>query len=113
VSDNRYSIIIEGTITDGNNFAETFVFRSRENEKQRHFFNPVLVVGESTSQITVVFEINGTNWFVGEDGALLDPRDESNEDKISDNLKDSINIIEKKSSDSNDDDSYTNDDDSY
>jgi hypothetical protein len=114
VEDNRYSMIIEGTIQEGTNSPETFVFRSRDNEEQRHFFNPVLVVDESTSQITVVFEINGTNWFVGEDGLLLDPRDESNEDTISDNLRESIEIVEKKSvNDVNDDDSYMGDEDTY
>jgi len=111
VADNRYSMIIEGTVEDGTSPSEAFVFRSRDNEKQRHFFNPALVVDESTSQITVVFEINGTNWFVGEDGSLLDPRDESVENEISDNLEESIRIIEKKMSDDNSDDS--NDDDSY
>jgi hypothetical protein len=113
VTDNRYSMIIEGTITDGNNPEESFVYQSRDNEKQRHFFNPVLVVNESTNQITVVIEINGMNWFKGEEGSLLDPRDGSNQDKISDNLKESINIIDKKSSDRSDDDSYDNGDDTY
>lgn len=103
VNDNRYSMIIEGKISDGNNPEETFVFRSRDNEKQRHFFNPILVVDESTTQITVVFEIDGANWFIGDGGSLLDPRDESNEDEISDNLKASIHIIEKKLFDNNSD----------
>lgn len=96
VSDDRYSIIIEGTVQEGNDSSESFVFRSRDNEKQRHFLNPYLVVDESLNQITVVFEFNGTNWFVSEDGILLDPRDESYENEISENLKESIEIIEKK-----------------
>lgn len=107
VTDNRYSMIIEGTITDGNNSEEAFVFRSRENEKQRHFLNPILVVNESTRQITVVFEINGTNWFIDSEGSLLDPRDESNESEISDNLKESIHIIEKKLPENNSGDDYS------
>ena len=107
VTDNRYSMIIEGIISDGNNPEEPFVFRSTDNEKQRHFFNPILVVDETTNQITVVFEINGTNWFIGNDGSLLDPRDESNENEISDNLEESIHIIEKKLSNNNNDDDYS------
>jgi hypothetical protein len=107
VADDRYSIIIEGTVQDGINSGESFVFRSRDNEKQRHFLNPYLVVDESLSQITVVFEFNGTNWFVSENGILIDPRDESYENEISDNLKESIEIIEKKIDDEiNNDDSY-------
>ncbi len=96
VEDNRYSMIIEGTLQDGTNPPETFVFKSRDNEKQRQFFNPVIVVDELTNQITVVFEFKGANWFVGENGSLLDPRDEANEDEISDNLRESIEIVEKK-----------------
>ena len=107
VADDRYSIIIEGTVQEGVNASESFIFRSRENEKQRHFLNPYLVVDESSSQITVVFEFNGTNWFVSENGILLDPRDESYENEISDNLKESIEIMEKKNDDvGNSDDSY-------
>ena len=100
-------MIIEGIISDGNNPEEPFVFQSTDNEKQRHFFNPILVVDETTNQITVVFEINGTNWFIGNDGSLLDPRDESNENEISDNLEESIHIIEKKLSNNNNDDDYS------
>jgi len=107
VADDRYSIIIEGTVQEGVNRSESFVFRSRDNEKQRHFLNPYLIVGESLSQITVVFEFNGTNWFKSENGTLLDPRDESFEKEISDNLKQSIEIKEKKIDDeSNNDDIY-------
>jgi hypothetical protein len=95
VVDNRYSMIIEGTIQDGNTPPEAFVFRSRDNERQRRFFNPVLLVDESTSQITVVFQFYGMDWFVDEDGLFLDPRDGTNEKEISDNLKDSIKIIEE------------------
>ena len=100
-------MIIEGTIHEGTSAPESFVFRSRDNEKQRRFFNPVLVVDESSNQITVVFEFKGTNWFIAEDRSLLDPRDEYNEDEISDNLRESIEIVEKKSvKDNNNDDSY-------
>jgi hypothetical protein len=114
VADNRYSMIIEGIVQEGTNPSETFVFRSRDNERQRQFFNPVLVVDELSNQITVVFEFKGTNWFVAEDGSLLDPRDESNEDEISDNLKESIEIVEKKTfNDSNNDDNYSSEYDSY
>jgi len=114
VDDSRYSMIIEGTVQEGTNPAETFEFRSRDNEKQRRFFNPVIVVDESTNQITVVFEFKGSDWFIGEDGSLLDPRDESNENEISDNLRESIEIVEKKTvNDSNDDDGFSSEDDSY
>ncbi len=110
VTDERYSMIIEGTVQEGTNPAEAFVFRSRDNEKQRHFFDPLLVVNESTGRVTVVFEIKGTDWFVGENGALLDPRDESNENEISDNLQNSIRIIEKKNPNTISDDDYYGDD---
>ena len=114
VVDNRYSMIIEGIVQEGNNSPETFVFKSRDNEKQRRFFNPLLVVDELTNQITVVFEFKGTNWFVSEDGTWLDPRDESNEDEISDNLKDSIEIVDKRVKDnSSSDDNFDSGDDSY
>jgi hypothetical protein len=104
VNDNRYSMIIEGTISEGTNPEEAFVFRSRNSEKQRQFFDPVLVVDQSTSQVSVVFEINGSQWFTGQDGSVLDPRDESNESEISDNLKNSIRIYENKPSDDNESD---------
>ena len=114
VTDNRYSMIIEGTIQNGVNSTENFVFKSRDNEKQRQFFNPLLEVDESVSQVTVIFQFDGTNWFVGDDGSFLDPRDESNENEISDNLRDSIEIIEKRvSNNTTDDDNYGGGDDSY
>lgn len=114
VTDNRYSMIIEGIVEDGINPAENFIFRSRDNEKQRQFFNPLLVVDETVDQVMVIFKFNGTNWFVGEDGSFLDPRDDSNENEISDNLQESIEIIEKRvSNDTMDDDNYDGGDDSY
>ena len=96
VDDNRYSIIIEGTVTDSTDPGQPFIFRSRESEKQRQFFNPVLVVDQSTNQVDVIFEIDGSLWFKDENGDLLDPRDESNMDEISDNLKNSFRIFEEK-----------------
>ena len=112
VDDNRYSIIIEGTVSDGNDPGQSFIFRSRESEKQRQFFNPVLVVDQSSNQVNVVFEIDGSQWFYDENGSLLDPGDESNEDEISDNLKKSIRVIEEKPAgdDASEDDVY---DDNY
>lgn len=103
ITDNRYSMIIEGTIQEGTNPSEPFVFKSRDNEKQRHFFNPVLVVDESTDQISVVFEINGMNWFISNNGSVLDPREESNADEISNNLEESIHLVEKKLTNNSDD----------
>ena len=111
IADNRYSIIIEGIVQDGNNPPESFIFRSRENEKQRHFLNPVLTVDQSTSQAAVNLEINGEKWFVAENGSLLDPRDEANQSEISENLEQSISVSNEKSSDDTVDDSNNGSDD--
>lgn len=104
VQDNRYSIIIEGVVSENNNDPEPFVFRSRDNEKQRHFLNPAIDVGNGSGSLDVRLQINGSNWFRGSNGKLLDPRDKRVEDEISENLSRSIAAFSDSKRSSSDDD---------
>lgn len=87
VQDNRYSIIIEGT-TDG----KGFVFRSRENATQKHFINPAIDVNDTDNNVEVTLVMDKSGWFIDDQGGFLNPADESNEDEISDNIKNSIKV---------------------
>ena len=46
VADNRYSMIIEGLIKESDNLEHSFIFRSRDSEKQRHFLEPPLTADD-------------------------------------------------------------------
>ncbi len=88
----RYNTIIEGQVTDQSNAEQNFIFRSRDNETQRHFIIPSLQVAPDTKQVEVNLVIEMSRWFVDENGQFLDPGDPRNEDEISDNIKQSIKL---------------------
>lgn len=106
VQDNRYSMIIEGAITETNKAPENFIFRSRDSETQRHFLNPAVVVGSESGSVDVRLIMDGSNWFKNRSGGLLDPRDKNAEDEISDNLSQSIAAFSRDNRSSNDDSNY-------
>jgi len=91
VQDNRYSMIIEGQVYESGS-GSPYIFKSRANEKQERFLNPAISIDEMSGNIAVVLAVYASEWFIDENGDVLDPRDGSNESEISDNLRSSIKI---------------------
>lgn len=91
VVDNRYSVIIDGTIYE-NGASAPFTYRSRKDAEQELEFPVPLVVQDMGLNAQVTFTVVSSNWFVDEDGNFLDPRIESNFDEIAENIKDAIDV---------------------
>ncbi len=89
----RSSIIIRGTVFYSEGTSPDFVFRSRANEKQRHEFQPPLSVDELNSAANVTLLIDPQPWFSDGAGGVLDPLNPADENRITDNLKNSIHPI--------------------
>lgn len=104
MQDERYSIIIDGTVF-GPQGAVPFQFRSRVDEEQEYILNPPLVLNTEGQVTNVTLIISSANWFLATDGSLLDPTDPNSEDQISDNLKTSIEADKDDDKDGEADDS--------
>jgi hypothetical protein len=90
------SVVVTGTLADG----RAFTFRSRLNEqlKMRGTF---VIGGPSPSNITLSIDPSG--WFVGPDGAPLDPTVESSRGAIERNIRASIDAFDDDDHDGADD----------
>lgn len=88
----RYSIIIEGTVYRTPESDTGFVFRSRIDAKQKIDLLPELVISEASTTANATMLISSADWFRS-GNILLDPTDSSNENTISDNLKNSIRVF--------------------
>ena len=83
----RYSVIVRGTV-DG----EPFVLKVRETIQQRLTLSPPLVVG-ADGGAAVTLRADVSTWFVGDDGAPLDPRNDDDADEIADRIDDSFRAL--------------------
>ena len=105
MTSHRLSIIIEGFVYETGGNTKSFTFESRINEKQRHFLVPELDVTEENPTVNVTMLVNSNVWFEDNQGSLMDPTDQSNENDIEDNLKDSIEFIKDNNKDGVEDNS--------
>lgn len=101
----RLSIIIEGTVYESGMNSKQFLFESRINEKQKHFLAPSITVSLENPNVNVTMFVNLANWFNDSNGNLLNPTDQSNENEIEDNLKNSIEFIKDNNRDGIEDNS--------
>ena len=101
----RLSIIVEGTVYEAGTNSKQFIFESRINEKQKHFLTPSLTVTSESPNVNVTMFLNSARWFSDSNGNLLNPTDQSNENEIEDNLKDSIEFIKDNNKDGIEDNS--------
>ena len=107
----RYSIIIEGMVYQNGMAGQPFVFNSAIYAEQEYDLNPPLVVSADNPVANVTLAIYSAGWFVGPNGALLDPNDPANKTVIERNLKQSITMYEDDDRDGDDDDDGGDDDD--
>lgn len=84
----NYSVVVKGLYN-----GEEFTFRSSEDFEINVDLDPALEISE-TSQSTLVININVTDWFVGDDGLILHPKELSNLEKINDNVEKSFEAFE-------------------
>lgn len=81
-------MIIEGTFDDGSG-PMSFRFLSDDNEERRiALASPLEVVAGAAANVTL--SIDPVSWFVDSAGGMLDPRNPTNEEAISDNIERSI-----------------------
>lgn len=80
--DERFSIIIRGTF-DG----EDFLFRSNENMEQEIELASPLEIDQDTENINVTLTVDISQWFIDEDGNVLDPNNPENEDAIDESIE--------------------------
>jgi len=105
MTNERLSIIIEGNVYEQGMNSKQFLFSSRINEKQKHFLSPNLEVSSESPNVNVTMLVNSNEWFYDSKGNLLDPSDQSNENDIEDNLKNSIEFIKDNNKDGIEDNS--------
>jgi predicted dinucleotide-binding enzyme len=56
--------------------------------------NPPMEISE-TSQSTLIIEIFVPVWFMGKDGMVMDPNEQSNAEKINENIEESFEAVEE------------------
>ncbi|MFQ5676183.1 MAG: hypothetical protein ACE5G1_09820 [bacterium] len=93
------SVFIQGTF-DG----VPFTFTSDFSEEQERELQPRLVLDENSPSTNIVLVLNMGNWFVDENGNLLNPLSPDNRSKIEKSIKDSIDIFEDDDDDGERDD---------
>jgi hypothetical protein len=84
-----YSAVVKG-IYNG----EEFTFRSTEDFEIELELNPPMEISE-TSQSTLIIEIFVPVWFMGKDGMVMDPNEQSNAEKINENIEESFEAVEE------------------
>lgn len=87
----RYSVIVRGTVE-----GEPFELKVRESIKQRVALVPPLVIDGTTSEVTVTLQADIAQWFVDDEGRLLDPRIEDDADEVADQIKESFRALSTK-----------------
>jgi len=93
----KYSVIIEGTYNDGTS-QKNFVYKSKVNVKQKIDLVQPLVVTETDNAINATMLISSYGWF-RDNNSILDPTDSKNENRIDNNIRNSIKAIKDKNKD--------------
>lgn len=92
VTPERYTIIIEGTLTSGGSTVP-FVYRSRINQELKFETAEFSVAGDMT---ILALDFNMPTIFKDKKtGAVLDPRDPENKDEIDEGIKAALKILRK------------------
>ncbi|HWP81273.1 MAG TPA: hypothetical protein VNN76_01310 [Bacteroidota bacterium] len=91
--DQRYSIIINGTVYSTGAAPQSFTYRSKIDAKQKIDLVPELVLSEANPVANATMLVSSANWFRSSAGALVDPNDPNNEGIIDENLKASIRVF--------------------
>ena len=84
----NYSVVVKGLYN-----GEEFTFRSSDDFVINVDLDPAMEISE-LSQSTLVININVTDWFTGDDGLILYPKELSNLEKINDNIERSFEAFE-------------------
>lgn len=92
-TEDRYSVIIEGTVTEGSK-KEYFVYYGTVTANLSLQFDPDLTI-EKSSDTKVAIEIDATNLFYDKQNNLLDPRDPMNSNDIDNNVRDAVKYVKK------------------
>jgi hypothetical protein len=79
-SEKRYSLIVKGTIN-----GDSFTYRSRKSAEQDIMLEEDIIV-EENEEANLTITVDPYRWFY-EGDIFLNPNNESNDDKISNNLK--------------------------
>ncbi len=102
LQDPAASIILAGfTYMNGN--AQPFAHRSDLNVKQEYDLTPSLTVSEANPTANLTINLDSSNWFKDDAGALLDPADPKNRHRIDNNIKTSFKVYEDDDRDGDDD----------
>lgn len=88
--DERFSIIVSGTY-DGQNFT----YRSRENMEQEIELTTPLTITEDSGPVSVTLSVDLSEWFVDENGNLLNPTVAENQNAIDDSIRRSFEEVFK------------------
>jgi len=86
----RYSVIVSGVLHD----TIAFTYKSSRSAKQKIHIDPELVVTDSTPDVNVSLTVDVNSWFIGLNGAELDPTDPDDENKIDAAIKRSFRAFE-------------------
>jgi hypothetical protein len=103
LQDPAASIILAG-LAFTNRSAQSFTYRSDLNVKQEYDLAPPLTVSETNPTANLTINVDASNWFKDESGALLDPADPKNRHRIDNNIKTSLKVYEDDDRDGEDDD---------
>jgi len=88
--DERFSIIISGSY-DG----QDFIYRSRVNMEQEIELNTPLSITEDSGPANLTMLVDLSEWFMDENGKLLNPTNPENENAIDDSIRRSFEDIFK------------------
>ena len=89
LEDGKYSIILEGKITEDGN-EEDFIYKSKVNVKQKNDLDEPLVISEDSPSGEVLLMFSSATWFSSNSGEILDPRASTNNNQIDKNIRNSI-----------------------
>lgn len=83
-----YSVVVRGTYQ-----GEDFIFRSREDfEIEMDLFPPLVIEESGTSLLVTTVDVS--EWFKGQNGETLNPKDFGNTERINDNIERSFEAFE-------------------
>ncbi len=99
LADERYSVIINGTVYRPGQAGQAFTYRSKVNAKQKIDLDPQLVVSDADPLTNVTLSVSSEGWFRNQGGALVDPTDRNSEGVIDENIKRSIKVFKDKNRD--------------
>ncbi len=96
--DQRYSVVVKGFYNGTH-----FVFKSHRSAEVHIKLNPPLNISDSLSSYNATVKVDVSQWFVDQNGNIIDPTNPNNEEAISQAIRRSFHAFEDNNHDGHDD----------